>query len=284
MLDEFSATQIDPKTPAPDVSGPGRPAPTTAAGSGPGAASATTKAPGGGEVPSADQSRIPVAGTGAPGGDDEDFTSQLQAGMADLLGELEGSPEMQKQLEDLVREFGAATTGPAPAGGQQPAASTGLDANPASASASTATKSAEESFQETIQRTMERMQASGNQASVAAASTAGDDDILAQMLREMEKGGAGGGEGDEDFSKMLLGMMDQLTNKEILYEPMKDLNDKFPGWMEANGAKLAAEERDNYAEQMRLIREIVVKFEAKDYSDSNPADREYIVDRMQKVR
>jgi len=36
---------------------------------------------------------------------------------------------------------------------------------------------------------------------------------------------------------MLLGMMEQLTNKDILYEPMKELDDKFPDWMEKNGAK-----------------------------------------------
>lgn len=92
---------------------------------------------------------------------------------------------------------------------------------------------AEATFQETIRKTMERMQNSGEQASAAAAS-ADDNDMLAQMLKEMESGGFGGEGNDEDFSKMLMGMMEQLTNKEILYEPMKELNDKFPAWMEKN--------------------------------------------------
>jgi peroxin-19 len=82
---------------------------------------------------------------------------------------------------------------------------------------------------------------------------------------------------------MLMGMMDQLTNKEILYEPMKELNDKFPEWMVNNRAKTSAEELKRYEEQQKLVKEIVLKFEEPSYADSNTADREYIVDRMQKV-
>src|SRR5436305_2126467 len=75
----------------------------------------------------------------------------------------------------------------------------------------------EDSFQETIRRTMQRMQESGDQATAAA--TADEDDILAEMLRQMQGSGFEGPGNEEDFSKMLLGMMEQLTNKEILYEP-----------------------------------------------------------------
>ncbi len=64
MLDEFSATKIDTKEPAPKASGPGRPS----------AAYAEQKDP-----------------LGVPDITDEDFAKQLQAGMADLLGELESS-------------------------------------------------------------------------------------------------------------------------------------------------------------------------------------------------
>lgn len=132
---------------------------------------------------------------------------------------------------------------------------------------------------------MERMQASGEQATAAAAAE-GTDDFLAEMLKQMG-GGAGldaGGEGnEEEFSKMLLGMMEQLTNKEILYEPMKELDEKFPEWLVKNKDKTTKEDVQRYELQQGLVKEIVAKFEEKTYSDSKKEDREYIVERMQKV-
>jgi peroxin-19 len=61
MLDEFSATKIDTKGEAPKASGPGRPSAT---------------AP-------------PTDHFGIEGVMEDDFANQLQAGMADLLGELQ---------------------------------------------------------------------------------------------------------------------------------------------------------------------------------------------------
>ena len=78
-------------------------------------------------------------------------------------------------------------------------------------------------------------------------------------------------------------MMEQLTNKDILYEPMKELDDKFPAWMEKNKEKTAKDDLKRYEEQKTLVREIVGRFERKGYSDDNRQDREYIVERMQNV-
>jgi len=56
---------------------------------------------------------------------------------------------------------------------------------------------------------------------------------------------------------MLLGMMEQLTNKDILYEPMKELNDKFPAWMVEHRDKVPEADLKRYEEQQRLVKEIV---------------------------
>ena len=139
------------------------------------------------------------------------------------------------------------------------------------------------SFQDTIRKTMTRMQESGEQATAAAAA-GGEDDFMSELLKQMSSGDLTGEGGEEEFSKMLMGMMEQLTNKEILYEPMKELDEKFPEWMEKNKDSTPADDLERYEEQRSLVREIVAKFEESSYSDSNAADREYIVDRMQKVR
>lgn len=192
-------------------------------------------------------------------------------------------PEMQAQFESIFKELGAAaaatTTGEASSSGASPGPTSA--ANPQASSSS----GADASFQDTIRRTMERMQTSGDQAT-AAAQSEGSDDFMAELLKQMQAGGLGEGgvEGsEEEFSKMLLGMMEQLTNKDILYEPMKELNDKFPGWMEKNKDTVTEEDRKRYEQQQGFVKEIVAKFEESTYSDSNAADREYIVDRMQKV-
>jgi peroxin-19 len=185
---------------------------------------------------------------------------------------------MQAQFENIFKELGAAASTSA-----EQASTAPNPPRPTSSSSTTGPANAEASFQDTIRRTMERMQTSGEQATAAAAAE-GSDDFLAELMKQMQSGGGLDGEGnEEDFSKMLMGMMDQLTNKEILYEPMKELNDKFPEWMVNNRAKTPAEELKRYEEQQKLVKEIVLKFEEPSYADSNTADREYIVDRMQKV-
>lgn len=261
MLDDFSAVKIESKQPEVSAAGPGRPS--------------TTSAPATKEKAATAEDDVLS---------DDDFAKQLQAGMAELMGEMENSPEMQAQFESIFKELGAAaaatTTGEASSSGAAP--SPGSAANPQASSSS----GADASFQDTIRRTMERMQTSGDQAT-AAAQSEGSDDFMAELLKQMQAGGLGEGgvEGsEEEFSKMLLGMMEQLTNKDILYEPMKELNDKFPGWIEKNKDTVSEEDKKRYEVQQGFVKEIVAKFEESTYSDSNAADREYIVDRMQKMQ
>ncbi|KAK4033971.1 Pex19 protein family-domain-containing protein [Parachaetomium inaequale] len=242
------------------------------------------------EAPPPPASPPAAAAAGEDALSEDDFAKQLQAGMADLLGELETSPEMQAQFESIFKELGAAaakSADPASTAPTPPAAAAA--AGSSSSSAAAGPSNAEASFQETIRRTMERMQNSGEQATAAAAAE-GSDDFLAELMKQMQSGGMGmgldgeGGGSEEDFSKMLMGMMEQLTNKEILYEPMKELDDKFPAWLDKNRDKTSAEELKRYEEQQALVREIVARFEQPTYSDANTADREYIVDRMQKMQ
>ncbi|KAF2665311.1 Pex19-domain-containing protein [Microthyrium microscopicum] len=250
VLDQFTASKID-SMPAPATSGPGRPAAPL------------------NEVFGIPPESDPIA---AAPTDDDDFAKMLTANMADMLGELDQSPEMAKQLEDMIRELGKATDGAINGEGSTARSTNG-------ASSSDAGKPAE-SFQDTIRQTMERMQ-QGGEAAGAAATEAGDADFMAALLREMD---SGGGASDDDFSKMLMGMMEQLTNKEILYEPMKELDSKFPDWMAKNQDKVSIEDITRYREIQRLSHEIVTKFEEPGYSDDKVEYREYIIERMQKMQ
>ncbi|KAG8622803.1 hypothetical protein KVT40_009314 [Elsinoe batatas] len=247
MLDEFSATKLEESKPA------------------------------------ATQPKKPDApvGPSASGGDEDEFSKQLQAGMAELLGSLGQNPEMQAELEQMMKEMGDVAAKESTADADPAASLTG-----ATNTTGTKTRKApEDSFQDTIRKTMERMQNSGETASAAAASSS-EEDMFAQMLKEMEKGNFPGLDGgsEEDFNKMLMGMMEQLTNKEILYEPMKDLHDKFPEWLKNNADQTQAEDLARYKEQQSLVGEIVGRFNRPGYSDDNKEDRDFIVERMQKMQ
>lgn len=213
----------------------------------------------------------------------QDFEQQLQEQMAALMGSMDESPEMKREIEAIMQDLATSSVDVAAAAAAEGGKAQGSSARKGPAGETTGS---EAPFQETIRKTMERMQASGDQAS-AAAKADDADDLLAQMMRELQGGGGAGGDdlpdNEEGFNKMLLGMMEQLTNKEILYEPMKELYDKFPGWLQKNRTTTKPEDVKRYEEQQRLVTQIVGRFEKKDYSDDNAADREFIVERMQQV-
>ncbi|ELR04330.1 Peroxisome chaperone and import receptor [Pseudogymnoascus destructans] len=207
---------------------------------------------------------------------EEDFAKHLQADMANLLGGMNSNPELAAQFKEMMSKI-ATEGGEGPGDfGAHPDAAGAYQQSAKSAAPSTA----EESFQDTIRKTMEKIQASGEQAT-AACKEEDTDDILAELMKQMQSSGLGGEGGEEDFSKMLLGMMEQLTNKDILYEPMKELHDKFPAWMEKNKAATSKEDLKRYEEQQKVVAEIVKKFEEPTYTDASPTDREYIVGLMQ---
>ncbi|KAH6639689.1 Pex19 protein family-domain-containing protein [Boeremia exigua] len=262
VLDEFANTKLDSKSPAPvSKAAPPPSAPST---SGPGRPEDVSPA------------ELLLQ-------DEDEFAKKLQEEMAQLLGQ----GDFQKQFEDIMKEMNSEMGGdhlPAPTAAEAAATASSSLKDSIPSKSSESTSKADKNFQDTIRKTMERMQESGDAASSAAASSANQDDILAQMLKEMESGGFGGEGNDEDFSKILMGMMEQLTNKEILYEPMKELDDKFPAWMEKNKDKVPAEDLKRYEEQQVLVKEITGRFERKGYSDDNAKDREYIVERMQKMQ
>ncbi|KAI5289989.1 Peroxisome chaperone and import receptor [Ascosphaera aggregata] len=146
----------------------------------------------------------------------------------------------------------------------------------------------EESFQDIIRKTMERMRESGDRATAAAAEDA-DGDMLTQVLKAMESGigsGLASGDGDKDGSldKMLMGLMEQMTNKDILYDPMSELNAKFGPWLKENKGMVEESEYKRFEAQAAIVKEIVDKFEEKGYSDEKSEDRAFIWEKMQKMQ
>ncbi|EXJ77717.1 hypothetical protein A1O3_09946 [Capronia epimyces CBS 606.96] len=167
--------------------------------------------------------------------------------------------------------------------GKEAAASTS-----SSSSSSQQKSKTSSSFEDTIRKTMARMESSSAAATSAtaqASSAKSEEDILAEMLRALESEGAGVGDGsDGDLSKMFLGMMEQLTNKDMLYEPMKELSTKYPEWLEQNRPKIDESEFGRFSRQRVIVDEIVAKFEEPSYSDDSAQCREFVWEKMQAMQ
>ncbi|KAJ9607543.1 Peroxisome chaperone and import receptor [Cladophialophora chaetospira] len=173
-------------------------------------------------------------------------------------------------------------------------------------SSSSKTKQAS-SFEDTIARTMAKLSESSAHATSQTQQTTSqksEEALLADLLRGLDASGEG--EDDGDLSKMFLGMMEQLTNKEMLYEPMKELSTKFPEWLAENDpssatsqatstsgkksksskskSKPSQEDFERFTRQERIVQDIVRKFETPQYSDDDPKCREYIWEKMQEMQ
>jgi hypothetical protein len=81
----------------------------------------------------------------------------------------------------------------------------------------------EDAFQKTIREAMSKMKRSEQTLQADADAEAQAPDSIEALLAQL-----GGGEGDEaeDFQHVLESMMTQLMSREVLYEPLKELNDK----------------------------------------------------------
>lgn len=206
------------------------------------------------------------------------------------------------------------------------------------------------SFEDSIRRAMERMRASDSNANTAVQSdnakpnigpgpnsfsspSRDDVDLEGELLKAMdaltsqglktpsaptEKGQpSASGSDDEAFNTFFATMMNQLTTKDVLYEPMKELDSKFPAWLAqyqggasgnnnsssnvSNGPQPSsnsdpqikqpppASSSDNngkddsarYRSQAAVVKEIVSIFEAPSYGDGDPRSRQLIWDKMQ---
>jgi len=73
-------------------------------------------------------------------------------------------------------------------------------------------------------------------------------------------------------------MMQQLLSKEILHEPMKEIAEKYPKWLEDHKSSLSKEEYERYAHQYELIRNL------NEVYDNDAGNFNRIVELMQKMQ
>lgn len=221
---------------------------------------------------------------------DTDVAAQSPETIANMGKELgEFTKQMEEQgvkPEDLLKailgeEEGTKVAGNATAERHRRESEQEQAGSASSAAAGKPTKS----FEDTIRQTMSRLNESDTQAKSATQQSANksEEDMLAEMLKALDSGGAEGG--DDGISKMFLNMMQQLTQKDMLYEPMKELHDQYPDWLAKNKPpKLKQEDYDRYVKQSEIVKNITIKFEEPGYKDDDEKCRQYIWDKMQEMQ
>ncbi|KAG5228926.1 peroxisomal protein [Salix suchowensis] len=84
--------------------------------------------------------------------------------------------------------------------------------------------------------------------------------------------------GSQDMESIVETMMQQLLSKEILYEPMKEIGERYPKWLEEHKASLNKEDHERYSHQYELINDL------NDVYESDPSNYNKIFDLMQKMQ
>lgn len=186
---------------------------------------------------------------------EEELTHDIEKLIKDLKIE---DPEAKAQFEQLVKQF-EQTEGPKTAASNEKVQN---NTTPAP-------------FDNVMRDTMQRLRQSGQNIDEQLKNdpiSANPEDMLAQLLSGMGSGESG----DVDMSKLLTDMLEQLLSKEVLYDPIKDLNTKFPEYLKEKKGVLPDDEHHTYTKQYELTTEIVAVFEAPEYNGDDEATRDKV--------
>ncbi|KAG2734159.1 hypothetical protein G9P44_002165 [Scheffersomyces stipitis] len=200
-------------------------------------------------------------GSGAGGADtagkktaDAPLNDEFKLNIEGLIKDLNiEDPETKDQFEDLVKQFEVNHRADIEAEEKKPY-----------------------NFEYVMKETMERLKKSGETVDEKIKndpSAANPEDMLSELLAGF--GGAGGA-GDMDMSKLLSDMLEQLSSKEVLYEPIKDLNTKLPGYLKENKGVINEVQYAKYSSQYDITGEILAVFDAPGYSDDQKDKREKV--------
>ena len=80
------------------------------------------------------------------------------------------------------------------------------------------------------------------------------------------------------MQEMMDNMLQHLLSKEVLYEPMKEIAEKYPPWLKRNSKKIPDDELVRYEAQLVKVRAIIAAYE-----DDN-TDFKHIVTLLQEMQ
>ncbi|KAJ2910974.1 Peroxisome chaperone and import receptor [Coemansia aciculifera] len=224
---------------------------------------------------------------------DEEFTRLLAESMESLLkdssaltgadGASAGSDEQKSALDQLLKQMAAL---------QSDLGTKDQASAPESSSESSKTKAADgvkpllasspspapSSFQDKIKATMDKLKESADSADADTAQSLGGGDIgmMDELMRQMDQMGD-----DSQLDSLVDDVISQLMSKDVLQQPLKELDREYPKYLEKNKSTLSNEDRERYQKQHEYVKQILAMFaETTDDAANDPR----IVDLMQKMQ
>lgn len=223
----------------------------------------------------------------------DEFARDLAEGMEALLAGMkrEDGGEFKKHLEDLVSGEGnlMGASDLLEALGQTESSWNRSDSiqDPAHRSTGSNQDRSEtepKDFQEAIRETMEKLKRSDDSAKAKSGpSGPGDEDAQLSALFEKMMMGENGLPDENQLQTILQSFMEELMSKEIMYEPLKDMNRLFPGWIDKHRTSLASEDLRRYETQSKIIQEVIEKFEDPNWDSDERDGGEKFVSRQKEV-
>ncbi|KAJ1728268.1 Peroxisome chaperone and import receptor [Coemansia sp. Benny D160-2] len=227
---------------------------------------------------------------------EEEFARQLAKGMEDLLKESSGSDadsnvnesEMKAAIDQLLKQMGTLQSDLASSSDKEaekpdsaPKATASLPQQGAAQvdEKSTADSSGDAqtpSFQDKIKATMDKLKESADRADAETQGGLGDMVMLEELMRQMDGGGD-----DTQLDSLVDDVIGQLMSKEVLEQPLKDLDKQYPKYLDENKASLPTEDYERYQKQHDYIKQILALFEKL---DDDSVNNELVVELMQKMQ
>ncbi|KAJ2453601.1 Peroxisome chaperone and import receptor [Coemansia sp. RSA 2336] len=202
---------------------------------------------------------------------DKDFEEamirELTNGMEDLLKATSekdtaaDEAQVRSMLDQLLKQIG-------------PLSETAEPTQPASSSAKTSEDSQEpQSFQDKIKATMDKLKESADQADARTSDESGLG-MMEELMRQLDQAGD-----DPQLDSLVDDVIGQLMSKDVLQQPLKELDAEYPKYLEQNKDTLSTADYDRYKQQHDYIRQILALFD-KSADDKDPR----VVELMQKMQ
>lgn len=109
-------------------------------------------------------------------------------------------------------------------------------------------------------------------------------DDIAEMFGNVDLNASGE---NNAFLPFMQGMMQSLLSAEVLLPSLQDLVSKYPKWLEENGSKVPAADRERYEKQHELLKTVCQELEKESPNDTPEVKKEQfqkVFESMQKVR